>query len=87
MTPLFPFLGLVAGLFNPAVAAQLTAFILRLQGIQSLDFVLNLIDSVTPRLVLGMQFNGVIRIRLACLLVLGIFLCLVIVAVKLRLEC
>ena len=81
----FPFLGLVVGLFNPAaVAALLTAFVL--QGIQSLDFVLNLIDSVTPRLMLGVQFNRVIRIRLACLFVLGVLLCFVVVAAKLRLQ-
>ena len=56
-------------------------------GVQPLDFVLNLIDTVAPRLVFSVQFNGVVRIGLACFLVLGVLLCLVVVAVKLRLKC
>lgn len=62
-------------------------FVFRLQGIQSLDLVLNLVDAVAPRLMLSVQFNRIIRIRFACFLVLGVLLRFVVVAVKLRLKC
>jgi len=82
----FPFLGLVAGLFNPAVAAQLTAFILRLQGIQRGYLILDGVDAVTPCLVLGVQFRRVIRKSCACCLCLGILNGFVVVAAKLRFQ-
>lgn len=82
----FPFLGLVAGLFNPAVAAQLTAFVLRLQGIQRGYLILDGVDAVTPRLVLGVQRIGLVGQWLACCLCLGVLDGLVIVAAKLRFQ-
>lgn len=60
-------------------------FWIRLQRVQTLNLSLNLVDTVAPCLVLSVQFNRVIRIGLARLLVLRVLLCLVIVAVKLRL--
>ena len=59
--------------------------VIRFHGVQPLDLGLNLIDAVAPRLVFSVQFNRIIRIRLACFLVLRVLLCFVIVAVKLRL--
>lgn len=101
MTPLFLFSALMPRINISAVSMSGAAcqearllhlslrcgrFVLRLQGIQRGYLVLDCVDAVAPRLMLGVQLRRVIRKSCTCCLCLGILDGFVVVAAKLRFQ-